>query len=317
VKNNMKKSILLVLLVGLFGINPFAAASNCWYYQTGNWAEPNKWTGDGIPNGSSEVLIRYADSRCVLDSNAGNWPTAQRLRVYGDANLEIADGAALRGISWIRVGTSEGPGFVKQTGGLVCLKGGKDNSKLTIGYENGSQGSKYVISGGTITFFDADAYLIIGYRGGEGTLTVVGTGPKIEMRKLYVGGDLVEKAGAGNLEFRIASDGVSPLRLSESIHIDREGGASTANLIVNAVAEPPKADIVLIEDKGYSGIEGTFDTLTDARSTGPAAEGATVVLKYGDTECNYKLTYRYDAAGDGNANDVGLVYTPEPIVTRQ
>jgi hypothetical protein len=316
-RDNMKRFGLLFLLVAVIGINQCVAASHYWNHQVGNWAEPNKWSGEGMPNGNSEVLIRYADSRCILDSNAGDWPVAQRLRVYGQANLEIVDGASLLGISWMRAGTSEGPACVKQTGGLVRLKGGRDNSKLTIGYEDGSQGSKYIISGGTITFLDADAYLIVGYRGGEGTLTVIGTDPKIEMRKLYVGGDLVEKAGAGNLEFKIASDGVSPVRLSDSIHIDREGEASTANLIVNAIAEPPKADIVLVEDKGYGGIEGSFDMITDARGTRAATEGTNVVLKHGDTEYHYKLTYRYDASKDGNTNDIGLVYKSEPIVTKQ
>ena len=308
----MKKSRLLIVSAALLSCGQLALAAYTWTDQVGNWSEPNKWSADGIPNGSAEVLIRSAASQCTLDSNAGDWPTAQRLRVYVDANLIIADGAQLLGVSWMRAGTSEGPGEVIQTGGLVKLKSGADNSKLIIGYENGSQGSRYTISGGTITFLDGNAYLILGYRGGEGTLTVVGTGPKIEMRKLYVGGDLGDKAATGNLEFKIASDGVGSVKLSDNVYIDRQSDASTANLIVNAIAEPPKADIVLIENTGSGGIEGKFDTITGAKGAGPAEEGAPVVLSFGDKEYHYKLTYAYDAAKDGSANDVALVYEPQP-----
>ena len=308
----MKKLSLLLLLVALVSCGPSALAANTWVDQVGNWSEPNKWSGDGIPNGSAEVLIRSAASQCTLDSNAGDWTTAQRLRVYVDANLIIADGGQLLGVSWMRAGTSEGPGEVIQTGGLVKLKSGADSSKLIVGYENGSQGSRYTISGGTITFLDGNAYLIIGYRGGEGTLTVVGTGPKIEMRKLYVGGDLGDKGATGNLQFKIAADGVSSLKLSDNVYIDRQSDVATANLIVNAIAEPPKAAIVLVEDTGSGGIEGKFDTITDAKGSKPAEEGAAVVLTFGDKEYHYKLTYTYDASNDGSTNDVALVYEPEP-----
>jgi hypothetical protein len=304
----MKKSLLLIMLAVVLSCGRAATASSIWTGQVGTWAEPNKWTGDGEPNGASEVVIRSTGTQCTLDTNAGDWSVAQRLRVCADANLVIAQGGELLGVSWVRIGTPEGPGRVIQTGGLVKLKGAKDGSKLTIGYEKGSKGSDYTISGGAITYLDSDGYIIVGYRGGEGTFTVVGTAPKIEMRKLYVGGDIGDKAGTGNLQFKTASDGVSSIKLSNNIYLNRHMGPSKANLIVTAVAEPPKADIPLIEDTGFGVVDGTFDTVTDANGTKEAAEGAAVMLKFGDKVCNYILTYKYDASKDGGNNDVALVY---------
>ncbi len=307
----MKKIILLLFTAVIIGGFDSAVAAHNWFNQTGKWNEPNKWSGDSLPDGNSEILIRYNDSQCILDSNAGNWTSPQRLRVYGDAKFLIADGASLLGVSWMRVGTREGPGKVTQTGGLVRLKGGKDNSKLTIGYENGSQDSQYTIKDGILTYLDSDAYLIVGYRGGKGQLTIEGTKPKIKFKKLYVGGDLVEKAGEGIIEFKIGSDGVSPIQISNNVHIDREGQASTAALIVKPISAPPKNNIVLIENTGSNYVEGKFDIITDCSGAKPAAESSEVILDFGGNQYKYKLSYRYNGGQDGFSNDVALIYEQE------
>jgi hypothetical protein len=307
----MNKLSLVVILLSLISGNIFA--SHDWFHQVGKWSDASKWTGDGVPNGNGELRIRYDDSHCVLDSDAGDWANAQRLRVYGDANLAVIDGAKLLGVSWMRVGTSEGPGEVEQVGGTICLKGGKDNSRLTVGYEKGSAGSQYTISGGTLTYYDADADLIVGYRGGEGKFTVIGTKPKIKMRRLYVGGDLVSKAGTGTLEFVIDSDGVSPIQLARSVHIDREGDGSKASLIVRAIAAPPKANIVLVEDTNSGRPEGKFDAVIDAKGNGPGKEGTPVVINFGGKDYHYQLTYRYQAGEDSIGNDIALIYVPEQV----
>ncbi|MGD9110257.1 MAG: hypothetical protein PVG93_04905 [Phycisphaerales bacterium] len=308
----MKKLSLAIVLLSLISSgNVFA--SHDWFHQVGKWSDSNKWTGDGIPDGNGELRIRYDDSHCVLDSNAGDWTNAQRLRVYGDANLVIVDGAKLLGVSWMRVGTGEGPGEVGQVGGMIFLKGGKDNSRLTVGYEKGSAGSQYTISGGTLTYYNADADLIVGYRGGEGKFTVVGTKPKIKMRRLYVGGDLVSKAGTGTLEFVIDSGGVSPIQLAKSVHLDREGDESEANLIVRAMAAPPKADIVLVEDTNSGRPEGKFDVVIDAKGNGPGKEGTPVVINFDGKDYHYQITYRYQAGKDNIANDIALKYMPEQV----
>ncbi|MFA5553321.1 MAG: hypothetical protein WCZ89_03780 [Phycisphaerae bacterium] len=307
----MKTTFRFLILFSLVIILGSANAGINWHNQVGKWAEPNKWSGNIVPDGQDEVLIRNEGSKCILDSDAGDWDIAQRLRVYGNALLAIEDGASLLGVSWMRVGTNEGPGNVTQTGGQVRLKGGKDGAKLTIGYESGSQGSQYTIKGGTITYLNSDAYLIVGYRGGEGKFTVVGTSPEIKMKRLYVGGDLIEKAGTGIMEFQVDSKGVSPVQITNSIHIDREGNNSQADLIINSIAAPPKTNIVLIENTGSGYVDGRFDTLVDSNGSKPAAEGSEVILKHDETEYKYILTYRHNAGQDGYSNDIALIYEQE------
>lgn len=307
----MKKIFRFLILFNLaISVGSANAAIN-WHHQVGKWAEPNKWSGNIVPNGQDEILIRYEGSKCILDSDAGDWDNPQRLRVYDNALLAIEDGASLLGVSWMRIGTSEGPGNVKQTGGHVRLKGGKDGAKLTIGYENGSQGSQYTIAGGTITYLNSDAYLVVGYRGGEGKFTVVGTQSEIKMKRLYVGGDLIDKAGAGIMEFQIDSKGVSPVQITNSIHIDREGNNSQADLIINPIAAPPKTNIVLIENTGSGYVDGRFDKVVDSDGSKPAAEGSEVILNYGETQYKYTLTYRHNAGQDGYSNDIALIYEQE------
>jgi len=312
----MKRLSVVVLLVSLISSNAFAVTSFNWDpNQVGNWNDPNKWLDEkdspagSIPDGNAQIQIRRSGSQCTLDTTIGkDWTDAQRLRVYDGAVLNIVDGGNLLGASWLRVGTADGPAKMNQTGGVVRIERGSDNSKLHIGDAKGSQGSAYTISGGTLTYLDGDGSLWTGYRGGEGKFTVVGTGPKIQMRKLYVGGGMSTKAATGTLEFKVGSGGVSPIQISNNVYIDQDGEGSKANLIVSATAAPPQTTIVLIENTRSSGVEGIFDTVNGK----PAPEGAPVVLSYGGTDYRYKLTYQYDAGEDGNNNDIALIYVSGP-----
>jgi hypothetical protein len=312
----MKRLSLIALLIGLMASSAFAVTSFNWDpNKTGNWNDPNKWLDEkgspagSAPDGTAQIQIRRSGSQCTLDTSVGEaWANAQRLRVYDEAVLNIVDGASLLGVSWLRVGTSDGPAKMNQTGGVIRLKRSSDNSKLHIGDAKGSQSSTYTISGGTLTYLDGDGSLWAGYRGGEGKFTVVGTGPKILMRKLYVGGDMADKAASGTLEFKMGSSGVSPVQISNNVYIDQGGEGSKASLLVSATATPPKADIVLIENTSGGRVEGVFDMVNG----NPAPEGAPVVLSHGGTDYHYKLTYKYNAGGDGNKNDVALMYIPEP-----
>ena len=108
------------------------------------------------------------------------------------------------------------------------------------------------------------------------------------------------KAASGTLEFRIGSDGVSPVEISGSIYIDPAGAGSTANLLVSATAAPPTADIVLIRNTGGGSVTGTFDTVQDANGTRAGTEGAPVILSYGGTDYNYRLTYKYSDSKSGS-----------------
>jgi len=312
----MKRLSLVALLISLMASGAFAVTSFNWDpNKAGDWNDPNKWLdGNGnpagsTPDGTAQIQIRRSGSQCTLDTSVGeDWAKAQRFRVYDEAVLNIVDGGSLLGASWLRVGTADGHAKLNQTGGVIRLKRSSDNSKLHIGDAGGSQGSTYTMSGGTLTYLDGDGSLWAGYRGGEGKFTVVGTGPKILMRKLYVGGDMAPKAGAGTIEFKIGPNGISPIQISNSVHIDRDGEGSKASLLVSTTAIPPKADIVLIEDTSGGRVEGVFETVNG----NPAPEGAPVVLSYSGTDYHYKLTYKHDAGGDGNKNDVALIYVSEP-----
>ncbi len=306
----MKKLSVAVLLVSLIiSSNALAATANKWFHQTGDWNDASKWD-PCIPDGSGEIQIRYGDSNCTLNTSVGaSWANANRLRVYGDANLTIVKGGDLTGACWMRVGTAEGPGRLVQTGGAIRLKRGSDNTKFCVGDANGSQGATYTMSGGTLSYIDGEGSLWLGYRGGEGKFTVVGTGPKIQMKKLSVGGDLGNKAASGTLEFRVGSDGVSPVEISGGIYIDPAGAGSTANLLVSATAAPPMADIVLIRNTGSGSVIGTFDTVQDANGTRAGTEDAPVILSYGGTAYNYRLTYKYTDSKSGTTNNVALTYT--------
>jgi hypothetical protein len=312
----MKRLSLVALLISLMTSGAFAVTSFNWDpNKAGDWNDPNKWLNENgspagsTPDGTVQIQIRRSGSQCTLNTAVGeNWANTQRLRVYDGAVLNIVNGGSLLGASWLRVGTADGPAKINQTGGIIRLKRSEDNSKLHIGDAKGSQGSTYTISGGTLTYLDGEGSLWAGYRGGEGKFTVVGTGPKIQMRKLYVGGDIADKAATGTLEFKIDSGGVSPIKLSKNIYIDKDGAGSKADLLVSAIAAPPKANIVLIEHTENGSVEGVFDTVNG----NPAPEGAPVVLSYNGTDYHYKLTYKYDAGGDGNNNDIALIYASEP-----
>jgi hypothetical protein len=307
-EKKMKKLTVAVLLVSLVSSNAFA---HNWFHQTGNWNDANKWD-PCFPDGSNDIQIRYGDSNCILNTNVGaSWASTNRLRVSGDANLIIVNGGDLVGVGWMRVGTADGPGRLVQTGGAIRLKNGRDNSKFYVGDANGSQGSTYTISGGTLTYIDGEGSLWLGYRGGEGKLTVVGTSPKIQMRKFSVGGDAGLKAASGTLEFRIGSNGVSPVEISNNIYIDPAGAGSTANLLVSATAAPPAANIVLIRNTGGGSVVGTFDTVQDANGTRAGTEGAPVILSYSGTDYHYRLTYQYTDSKSGATNNVALIYTPK------
>jgi hypothetical protein len=312
----MKKLIVAVLLVSLVGSNALGATSSNWFHQTGNWNDANKWD-PCIPDGNSEIHIRYGDSSCTLNTGVGaSWASTNRLRVSGDANLTIVNGGDLTGVGWMRVGTADGPGHLVQTGGAIHLRRGRDNTKFQVGDANGSKGSTCTMSGGTLTYVDGEGSLWLGCRGGEGKFTVVGTGPKIRMKKLFVGGDIGLKAATGTLEFRIGSNGASPVEISDSICIDPAGAGSTANLLVSATAAPPTADIVLIENTGGSNVTGTFDTVQDANGTRAGTEGAPVILNYGGTDYNYQLTYKYSDSKSGTTNNVALTYTSKSATSK-
>lgn len=290
---------------------------------TGSWKEAY-WNKEGInlppaPGSSSdEIKIIRAKTVCTLDSDVGNY--ASKLSIAGggeEANaprLEIIDGGQI-GIGEFRVGcggsTKGGPlGCVNQKGGTVKL-----GDNLVIG-RYGTSGSNpnegkgfYTISGGTIICDPANTkagLYIGGFKGAgptEGTFTVVGNTADISVKKLSIASDGTGGC-KGTLEFKVGPAGVSPIKVSDSVSIDLAGADANAMLAVSATGEPPKTDILLVDNQGKGPVTGIFDTVNG----NPAAEGASVVLSFGGNNYGYTLTYK----GGAGANDIVLRYALQP-----
>jgi hypothetical protein len=278
------------------------------------WSNNNNWNEGYKPDGTSEIKIRYGYT-CTLDSAEGPFSSPgynyEYTRVYGGATLNIQTGAALKATSWMRVGTGGGTGQVNQSGGLVELNIGHSSDKLMVGDDPGSSGSEYRMTGGTLTHIGTNGGLWMGYEGGTGQFTVVGTSPVIQMDDVFVGGDTGSDWGIGYLKYEIGGSGVSPIEVADNIYIVRDLGASSAaHLVLQLTAAPPAtSDIVLIKNASSNAIGGNaqFDSITGAAST---SEGSLVTLTYNSTNYYYKIRYAYDA--DGTANDLALEYVPEP-----
>jgi hypothetical protein len=204
-----------------------------------------------------------------------------------------------------------GVGCINQTGGTLNLADNLLVGRYGTSEKNPNYGKGfYTISGGTIACLatNAKATLYIAGAGGEGasdgTFTIVGNAANISFKQLYIGSNGTNTGCTGILEYKIGSSGVSPIRVSDSVSIDPMGTSSTAKLIVSVTAEPPKGNILLIENQGSTPVSGTFDTVNG----NPAAEGAAVAVSFGGKNYNYTLTYK----GGAGSNDVMLISSSAP-----
>lgn len=265
----------------------------------GNWAEPNGWSGGAPPQGAEEVRVRGEDTVLTLNTSTGAWGPAQRLRVYDEAKMIVAEGAELTGAGWVRIGAGS-KGTLKQTGGLVKI----DNERLAIGDSSGSEG-EYEILGGTLTYTGARGDLVVGARGGRGYFVVFGTDATIKMGRLIVG----DGAGAsGTVVFYLTDKGVSPITLSVGATINASNDTG-CGLSIITISGAPEADVLLIDQPDGAPVATHFDQVN-----GPlAVEGAPVAVHFQQTIYNYTLTY----AGGPGGNDIMLKYvstTPAPKV---
>ncbi|UCG57702.1 MAG: PEP-CTERM sorting domain-containing protein [Phycisphaerales bacterium] len=288
----MKRLGLVVLLVCFLSGSVFASND---FSGVGNWSNAEIWSQGYVPTGEEEVKVRGDETICTLNTSTGDWGVGRRMRVYEGATLIVEDGAELLGAGWMRVGASN-PGYVEQTGGLVSLQTGRDDSRLVIGDSGGSDGL-YTISGGTLTYDvgEGDGHLTLGDRGGMGKFTVSGSGSVIQMGSLRVGGREASRAATGTLEFLIDGLGVTPIQVND-VFLDPAGDDSTATLIVDLLGIGD-ADLsptyLLVENLGDNPVNGIFDGMP---------EGTGVTL---DTTV-YNLTY----VGGVGGNDIMLI--PEP-----
>ncbi|MBN1788014.1 MAG: hypothetical protein JW806_06425 [Sedimentisphaerales bacterium] len=319
----MKLNVSVVLFV-ITSITLNASASIFFTGQTGSWSDPNMWDKGFLPDDTEAVKIVAPASLCTIDSDIGIYSIAKISVASGPdstaaAVLNLAEGGRIGIASELRIGdasaTANGDiGYFLQTGGRLYTT---INGKIIVGYKENGIGN-YTISSGSLT---GQGTLFVGGSGedgAEGTLTVTGRDPLIAMRKMYVGAknSQGQYPGIGTLAFEVGSQGVSPIKIAESIYLDPDGSqndASVANLVVTLTEKPIMQDIVLLEDTSGGNIYGRFSFVNGEQ----AAEGASVVLNYENANYHYTLTYAYDAEEDGNANDIALItkgvtLIPEP-----
>jgi hypothetical protein len=309
--NNLNRKFyrLMILIIYSTTVSLNAGTLDVWKGPTGIFTDGSKWQNGGpsiwtSTNSSDELKLTGEDTTCTVNMT-GSWvyrmsvssgPDGSTLEIVSPANVSIGE---------VRLGSSGATGvgatgYINQTGGTFSVK------DLIMGRAGSSATGKgyYTISGGTLTYNSGATgkmYVGCGVGGAytEGTFTIVGNTPSIQMKALYVGGDGTN-SGKGTLIYQVGSSGVSPFVISDSVSLDLGGTSSTTNLQVTTTAESlPPADIVLVHLTGSSALVGTFDSLND----GPAAEGTQISLA-GNI---YSLTYLYSIES-GTANDIALVF---------
>lgn len=287
---------------------------------SGSWKDAYWVPGPTIPpapaTNADELKLTEQGAVCTVDSNAGNYVCKFSISGGSDkANmpkLQIVEGGYL-GIGEFRIGAGGSAkngtmGCVNQTGGTLCLADDLKLGRSSTSQKNPNDGKGfYTISGGTITYKTGNpkGALCIGGNGtgdsiSEGTFTVSGNKAVITCKRLHVGNDGSRAKGSGTLEFQIGEQGVSPIQVANAVYLDQGGPTSTAKLIVNALAAPPKADIVLVENQGSNPINGTFDTVNDKS----ASNGTEVVLSFENVNFCYTLTY----TGGAGSNNIMLLF---------
>lgn len=268
-----------------------------WNVESGNWADGACWDIGVKPDGSRTIrLNRGPASICTL--NTREVPVSSTLRATNGLTLNIEAGGYM-GCGWTRFGTST----VTMTGDGTWLL---NNNDLYIGYpEARHEECVWTMSDtSTITINedqDDEEVIYIAQDDAKGTLRLAGSRLTVRCDQFYVG--FPKNPGFAphaTLEYAADADGLSTIRVGYRTHLST--GSATAHLVLHANETPPNRDLVLISNAGREPLAGSgaFDTMNG----GPAAEGTPVNLG-GNV---YALTYRYDADGDGNQNDIALVY---------
>ncbi|MBN1788357.1 MAG: hypothetical protein JW806_08175 [Sedimentisphaerales bacterium] len=332
----LKWVIIAVLLTVFISSNGFSATIARWKGApaedanktpgTGSWKDAYWLPGPSIPpapaNADGEIKIVEQNAVCTVDSDIGEYICKMSIAGGNDMNnmpkLEIVEGGQL-GIGEFRVGAggsaNSGPmGCVNQTGGTLILANDLKIGRSSTSQKNPNDGKGfYTISGGTIKYKanTSKGRILVGGNGtgddlAEGTLTIVGSNGRITIKQLFVGNDGRKKPGRGTLEFQLDSKGVSPIQ-TDLIYLDMGEDDVETNLAVSAIAVPPQADIVLVENQGVSRANGRFDKVNGQT----ASEGANVTVNFDGTDYKYSLTYQ----GGDNRKSIALKFkTAVPAV---
>jgi T5SS/PEP-CTERM-associated repeat protein len=161
---------------------PAGAATKQWDSTSGNWNVSGNWSPTGLPTGSDEVKIRYANNSCFIPN--GYTATAYRMYVYSEGTGSlVVNGTLAISTTWLKVGFDGGVGRLYQTGNvlmddgadLIVGDGGTARSATAIG--------NYYLQGGSL---NTDS-LRLGDRGGVGYL--YHSGGTACYNRMYVGYD--------------------------------------------------------------------------------------------------------------------------------
>jgi hypothetical protein len=376
-KMKLKSLFVFLTVCLMVSIASAAIPTTYWDGSNSNWDDrdgTSNWVDQSSqptrrPDGTTDLklggIADYGNPKnnpggtVTLDS-VEQWATiySNNMRVMGGATLNITPTGRLEGPGWLRVGQGgdKGTGTINQTGGKLKLiwcaadgpSPGRYQSRLVMGDSQDTGGltkGYYNISGGTLTHgilpedevSVSEGRIVVGDRGGTGTLKVIGTGKvvddttpviapiNINMGMLYVGANYMSAAyrtATGTLEYVLEAGDegyeVSPIHINPTsasiavsnggycVDIDGAGAAGTANLVVTS-AGAAGGVILLVDNKSTTAVKGVFDTLNGVAG---AAEGATTVVG----GLTYTLTYLYCAGTDGLHNDIALIPEPATLV---
>jgi hypothetical protein len=307
-REKMKRSLIVLLLVGLMAISAYASTRAV---QTGNWNDPNTWeTAPNMPPLDDEVKLSGADDITV---------TVNDNRDTYDAKLAIARGNILDMTAGsltfnddVKVGDAGASGDGTDVG-TFNISGGTFTAgdRIVVGYKSTGEGYM-TISGGTVNVTGGGGFKV-GCESGDGSygyLKIEGDGGALNVTdRFHIANDSTESSGDighGVVEFELNASGDVSRIVCEYVTIDSQDEEDAlAELVVSVTGTVNAADIVLFESTSGSSTVGEFDTLNG----GSAAEGAYVQL---GSEW-FQLTYEADVNGDSQNNDIVLINVPEPM----
>ena len=257
---------------------PSAARADQWFDNGGgdsnyttatNWASTVPAEDDNVPDASGEnaiirngftVNLSGVVTPSELQVSRGGSPDFPQT-LTGTARLNVLTGADLQALSTngIRIGrvvqsgaaAGDSHAEVHQTGGLLQINSGTNGLRLSQADSNIVADSLYRISGGSVrggpTNLAMTAPLQIGSAGSTPTtfsraeFHVVGSGPsEIRFEDIRIGGN----TGTAVIHFSLDSTGAETMIAEDELRFVTAGANE---LVVDAIAQPPQADITLIQ----------------------------------------------------------------------
>jgi pectate lyase len=293
-------SFIILAVIAWCALAGVVVADFNWNAESGNWADGANWDKGYKPDGTENVNLRKSStSVCTLNTDEGLF--SNRLMIQNGQTWNIEDGGRV-GFAWSRIG--------RNTAGYVNLSGNgtfvMNNENAQIGVDAGGYCKWTMSDTSSLVFSGTDmskGTVGIGEKTAEGWFKLVGSSVTVNVNKISL--TSYQGVNTATLEYVMDAGGASTI-VTQAVEI---AGFGNAYLELSATAALAGQDIVLIQNTGASAIGGAG--AFTAMNGGPADEGTQIVLG-GNV---YTLTYAYDAGGNGQHNDIALVYEPDPYTT--